>query len=1035
MGDDGNHIYRGTKQRSILGSLRVRFLLLLVLIIIPIAALVVYSGLENKKRDIQYSFQEAQWIARAIGRQQENLIETSKRLLISLSLSDVVQNIKQPECNIKLRKEAEAQKLYYNIAIADLSAHLVASAYDPPSAQIYTGDRLYYKRVLENPEFQIGEQVCSRTTGKRSIHFAYPIKKDGILTHVLLAAYDLDTLGKLPEEAAMPPDGVLEVCDRNGILLQRIPRLKNMENIPLQNDVWEKMHSFKEADGVFMSHSSDGTKWLNAFHRLDITNYKGDIYIKVSIPESSVAAKAENTLQKEIIILSIIALLALIFVWALAQKFFLNGISLLKQAARNIAAGDLSARAFLSGSAGEMADLAADFNSMGDSLLSKDRHRKNLESKLSESEERFRTLVANMPVVAYRCKNDEHWTMDYMSDFIWKISGYPASDFIQNNVRSFQSIINPSDRTYVKTIIGNALSKQQSFTIEYRIKASDGTIRWISEKGQGIYDENGNLKWIDGVLVDCTDAKIAEKVLQDSENRYRTLFEHSRDAVMILEPPDWIFISSNPAACRIFNAESAAELMKTPAQLSPETQPNGAHSITFSSEIINEVMEKGYISFEWYYKRLDGQIFPASIELAKYIMQDKVFLQSTIVDLTNKKRAEEEKFRLEEELRQSQKMESIGRLAGGIAHDFNNLLLPIMGFTELAMLEMPKDAPNYELLREIQNASKRARELTRQLLAFSRKQVLNLKVNDLSAIVASFEKLLRRTIRENITITLDCPPEHMINADEGQIEQILMNLCLNAQDAMPNGGTISIENRKILIDKEDRGFKQDMPPGKYIMIAITDSGHGIDSNTMEHLFEPFYTTKAAGKGTGLGLATVYGIVKQHKSFIHVYSEKDMGSTFKIFFPESSAPKDTTAPAAITQTYTGNGETILLVEDNPNVRYLARIMLEKLNYKTISANSPAECLRLTEDTKPEIDLLLTDVIMPEMNGHQLVKKLRATIYPELKVLYMSGYSSTVISGIKNEKINFIYKPFSISELAAKIYESINSQPSKTETVDV
>jgi len=372
-------------------------------------------------------------------------------------------------------------------------------------------------------------------------------------------------------------------------------------------------------------------------------------------------------------------------------------------------------------------------------------------------------------------------------------------------------------------------------------------------------------------------------------------------------------------------------------------------------------------------------------------------------------------------------MEAVGRLAGGIAHDFNNLLTIIKGYTELAVQRKDIPAPVRGDIEHIEDASERAAGLVRQLLAFSRKQVLQPKNLDLNGIVLGLEKLLRRLIGEDIEMkTMVSAGLGTIKADPAQVEQVLMNLVVNARDAMPNGGRMIVETSNVDLDKTYASEHVTVKPGSYVMLAVSDTGTGMNPETAAHIFEPFFTTKGGTKGTGLGLATVYGIVKQSGGYIWVYSEPGKGSTFKVYFPrvDERAEADTRADKK-TSAKRGT-ETVLLVEDDDAVRELAETILSSQGYRVISANSPKRAEEIAAERGKEIDLVLTDVIMPSLSGRELVRRLIA-LNSKLRVLYMSGYTDNVIAqgGVLEEGLAFLQKPFTPRALTQKVREVLDA----------
>ena len=400
-----------------------------------------------------------------------------------------------------------------------------------------------------------------------------------------------------------------------------------------------------------------------------------------------------------------------------------------------------------------------------------------------------------------------------------------------------------------------------------------------------------------------------------------------------------------------------------------------------------------------------------------------------IRDVTKAKQSEKDKQKLQEQLIQSQKMESIGRLAGGVAHDFNNMLGVIIGRTELAKSHVTPNQPIYNDLEEILIAAERSANLTRQLLAFARKQTVAPKILDLNEIISGMLKMIERLIGEDIVLNWR-PGENIwpTKTDPSQIDQILANLCINARDAISNIGTITIETENQTFDETIGSTQPDLIPGDYVMIAVSDDGRGMDQETISHIFEPFFTTKELGKGTGLGLATVYGAVKQNNGIITVYSEPNRGSTFKIFLPRHSDNTKSLPSDSSTEMHIGGLETILVVEDEPSILTLTQIILETQGYQVLIASTPGEAIRIATEYTGIINLLISDVVMPEMNGRDLAKHLLETTCPKIKLLFMSGYTANVIAhhGVIDEGVDFIQKPFSTANLAKKVRAVLDSK---------
>jgi len=417
-------------------------------------------------------------------------------------------------------------------------------------------------------------------------------------------------------------------------------------------------------------------------------------------------------------------------------------------------------------------------------------------------------------------------------------------------------------------------------------------------------------------------------------------------------------------------------------------------------------------------RRRDGAEFPVEVSLSYVALDDELFAIAFVTDITERKK-------LEEQLMHSQKMEAIGRLAGGVAHDFNNMLMVISGYNRMILDQLSPLDPLRGLHEEIMKAADRAGALTNQLLAFSRRQMMQPRTIDVNSLVTNSEKLLRRLIGEDVELVLRLKSDAgAIKADPSLIEQTIFNLAVNSRDAMPHGGRITVETSEAHLDETYARTHPGVQPGHYVMIAVSDNGAGMDAETRRRIFEPFFTTKETGKGTGLGLAMVYGTVKQSGGDIWVYSELGKGTTFKLYFPRvADSTRETPGSEAVRAQ--GGHETILVVEDEDGVRTLLVRMLEQQGYKVLQAQHPDEAMELCEKQGQLISMLITDVVMPQMSGKQLAQEL-VRLRPQLKVLYMSGYTENTVGhhGVLDAGVEFLVKPFSREALARKVREILD-----------
>jgi two-component system, cell cycle sensor histidine kinase and response regulator CckA len=548
----------------------------------------------------------------------------------------------------------------------------------------------------------------------------------------------------------------------------------------------------------------------------------------------------------------------------------------------------------------------------------------------------------------------------------------------------------------------------------------EGTERPIADSGAPIRDEADEITGVVLVFRDQSAEHEAREALRRSEARYRTLFEASADGILIVDTETNSFRYANPAICRFLGYSGAEFTTMSMADLHPETDLPRV-----MADFESQLKEIKTLAQEIPCRRKDGSIVFADVNAAPITLDGRACLVGFFRDISARKQAETEREKLQDQLIQAQKMEAVGRLAGGVAHDYNNILSVIIGYSELAMDKVRAEDPLREDLKEIYDAANRSRDITRQLLAFARKEVVTPETLDLNASVESMLKILRKLIGEDIDLAWQ-PGKVLwpVLMDPSQLDQILANLCVNARDAIADVGKIIIETGMAIIDADYCSGHVGFIPGDFVLLAVSDDGCGMDRETMENIFEPFFTTKGVGKGTGLGLSTVYGIVKQNNGFINVYSEPACGTTFRIYLPGQSDDISGKPKIIDERVPNGNGETVLVVEDEISILKLAEGILSRCNYKVLLAKSPSEAFRLAEVHCRELSLLITDVVMPEMNGRELADQLKK-LCPGIKCLFMSGYTADVIAhrGVLDEGIQFIQKPFSTKGLAAKVREAL------------
>jgi PAS domain S-box-containing protein len=643
--------------------------------------------------------------------------------------------------------------------------------------------------------------------------------------------------------------------------------------------------------------------------------------------------------------------------------------------------------------------------------------RRRAEEALRENQRALATLMSNLPGMAYRCSNDLDRTMQFASAGAFELTGYYPDDLVGNHKVAYGQLIHPDDREAVWNELQAAIREEKPFQLSYRLRVG-GRDKSVWEQGQGVRSFEAGRFALEGFISDVTERVRAQENLRKSEERFRQLAENI----------EGVFWMTDPSMCQLFYVNRAYEaiwgrsresLFKNPLSRLEAIDPKDRERVLAAGQ---RAVAGGY-NEEYRILRPDGTVrwiwdraFP--------IVDDKgrVYRLAGIAeDIT-------ERQVLAEALRQAQKMEAVGRLAGGIAHDFNNLLTVINGYSEVLLATLGPQHSSRWCVEATMKAGQRAALLTRQLLAFSRKQVLTPVVLDLNALVNNMKDMVQRLIGEDINLTTSLDPNlGCVRADSGQVQQILMNLVVNARDAMPKGGKLTLRTANATLSEADVRAHADVKPGAYALLAVTDTGCGMTDEIKGRLFEPFFTTKELGKGTGLGLSTVYGIVKQSNGHINVVSEPGKGASFEIYLPRAEEAATTEAGDKGPRRSLRGQETVLLVEDEELVRVLARTLLQKSGYTVLEARNGKEALQLADQRKEPIQLLVSDVVMPEMNGRELYGRLSRT-RPELRVVFMSGYTDSHLyrNGVMEDDWPVVLKPFARDAFLSLVREVLDKK---------
>ncbi|MEW6210215.1 MAG: PAS domain S-box protein, partial [Acidobacteriota bacterium] len=638
---------------------------------------------------------------------------------------------------------------------------------------------------------------------------------------------------------------------------------------------------------------------------------------------------------------------------------------------------------------------------------------KEMIEALSESAERLRLAIESSRMGI--------WDWDILTNQVrWEehlhhIFGLTQGSF-GGTPEAFLNLVNPADSEKIAQAVTSAIEEGAPYNVEFRLRESDGQVRWMASQGQVYRDKTGRAVRMVGVGQDITERKLAEEAMRESEQKFFKTFNANPSPMSISELKSGRVIDVNESFLITFGRTREEVIGRTADDLRTWADPQERETV------IEALRQHGSVrSRETRMRMKDGEIrtFLLSVEIIE--LGSEPCLLMVGVDITEHKK-------LENQLLQAQKMEAVGRLAGGLAHDFNNWLTPIIGYSQLLVRSLEPSDYRKKEAEEINKAGQRAAMLASQLLAFSRNDAPRMSVLDINEIVSDMGKMLRRLIGEDIEFVTHLAP-HLgrVKADRRQIEQVIMNLAINARDAMPRGGSLVIETGNIDFDNSYPQRNITVESGPCVMIAISDTGCGMDTETQARIFEPFFTTKETGRGTGLGMYTVYGIVKQSGGSISVYSEEGRGTTFKIYLPRIIGAEEDQAVQTEVRDLTGQ-ETILLVEDQPEVRGFAAVALRSHGYKVIEAEEGESALRVSEEYTGRIDLVVTDVVMPRMSGTELVSRLLG-LRPECRALYISGYTGEAIihhEGLRPEA-PLLHKPFTADAIARLVRETLDSDP--------
>lgn len=1008
-------------------SIQNKLVLLILFTVTPCLAILVYSGIEQRRHLIGMAQSDVLLLTHTIAEAQKTITQSTQQILSTLSQVPTIQAMEPNASSAVLRSVLRKNPGYNNFALVDLIGDVIASG--KPFTKINLADRKHIKGALKKNDFAAGEYIVTRVGSvSPAFAFAYPVPdKEGRPKGFLTASLKVDIFSRFYDVSQFPDESFIAITDSKGIRLFYYPAQEKTNPLgnAIQATAWNIASKGGE-DGIFFTTGSDGLHKVFAYVKIHLPHEDSPyLYVWAGIPESQILEPAKAALIRNMLFLFLATMISLFIAWVVGRKTLLSPIRHLVLLTQKFAQGELEARSELPAHTGELGLLTTAFHDMAESLSMS-------RKKLKERDQRFKT-VADF-AYDWECWIGKDGKFIYSSPSCVRITGYDSEEIISDPQLVCKMVKPEYAQKVCRHYFDESKDDASDYSMEYPILKKSGEEVWLEHNCRPVYDDQGEYAGRRSSNRDITDRKRTEAAL---------LLERQYLIDVIDSLPDPTFILDTDQRIVVWNR--AAEAMTNVKREELLGKGDYAYAVPFYGErrpilidLLN-IAEKERESSYTHVKRVADKVYAETFIQAlndgegAYLwgvaapLYDRTGLRTgsieVIKDITDLKKSEKANIQLQEQLVQAQKIESIGRLAGGVAHDFNNMIGVILGHAELAQKELDKTQPLFHNLEEIRKAAQRSADVTRQLLAFARKQTIAPQVIDLNESVAGMLTMLRRLIGEDINLDwLPGKNPGSVNIDPSQLDQILANLFVNARDAIADTGKVTIETDSVAFDEGYCRMHAGFIPGEYVMMAVSDNGCGMDVETMDHLFEPFFTTKEMEKGTGLGLATIYGIVKQNNGFINVYSEPEQGTTFHIYLPRHEGKTVPKPCEDAVGSVTHANEVILLVEDELMILDMTTKMLERHGYKVLPAATPGEAIRLAQEHTGDLHLLLTDVIMPEMNGRDLSRSL-LSLYPKLKILFMSGYTANVIAhqGVLDEGVHFIQKPFSTNDLATKVRE--------------
>lgn len=1009
--------------------IRKKLLLLLLVVFLPASGIIVSSGLSQRWRAIEEAHYEALLLVQSLVALQEQIATGTKQMLGTLAHLPEIRRLDTSVCNGLFRELQREHPYYSAIAAARPDGSVFAASAPFGLDSVDLSDRKHIKNTIASLDFSVGEYQLGVLSKVPSIHYAYPVlDQNKKLIALVIAGFKLDGYTGFMERANLPVDSALTIADRKGIRLFRFPEnAATAPGKPLPEDTIERISGDSD-QGIYERTGQDGIERIYAFEKLRLggssTPY---LYMIVGISKKQILHKANTEMLSNLLALGLTAFIAAALAWFFGNVIIIRPINRLVEATRRFGSGEMSARTDLAHTPDEMGQLARAFDDMASLLETKNLEREKAEEALGKSEEKFSKAFHHAPLLMTLARLEDGTYVDVNERFI-QVSGFSRSEAIGK--RSVElGWISPEAGNRLREVL-KALGRVEGMEVTFRAK--DG------REVHGLY--NGEIVTVDNrpcflsIAQDITELRqVEEKIRHLTLRRTQEALDRlTLQNKLILDAAGEGIIGMNGDGRITFVNPAASKMLGWSVE---ELRGQSLHTLLHHSKAdgapyLHEECrvcaayhggETRNTDDEIFWKK-DGTTFPVEYVSTPIVEQGEFF--GTVLVFQDIS----ERMQWERELRQAHKMQALGTLAGGIAHDFNNILATMILNTEMAMDEVLPEAPSLRNLERVLKAGNRARDLVEQILAFSRQNEHKKQPLNIIPIVKETLKLIKATIPPTTEVSLNveaCPDGFpaLVLADPTQIHQVVMNLCANASHAMKEkGGRLTVDLCRVDLDSRAAACYSETVPGPYLVIRVSDTGHGIEQSILDRVFDPFFTTKVPGEGTGLGLSTAYGIVKSHGGSIRVESEPGRGTTFEVLLPRTDSAfeekgflEDLFPPCL-----PGGSERILIVDDEEELLDTYRKILDRLGYKVLARKNGREALEEFLARPERFDLIITDQTMPEMSGIELAEQV-LKIRPRMPIILCTGYGEACdfkragAAGIREA----FHKPFDRKQMAEAV----------------